>query len=359
MSFNTVLASTEEKWNSLVERSASATTYHLWEWGETLSSTYNYRKYYLALMEDSDIIGALPLIHVKSRLFGNRLISLPFCEHGGPLVDPTLDEHEKQNVVKVLLHDVEELVNAAGVEYVEIRNPPLIATENPLFVNCVGFRRYVTFKIDLTKGTEECWRCLNRKTRNAVRKAMKSGIDVKEVKTLQQLKTYYELYLQTQRRHGSPPHSFELFEKLYANFHAKGKMKVLLAEYEEIPIAGIIVFLHNDKMFWWSNVTDRKHRALNPTNMLLWRLIKWGIENECKTLDMGRTRKKTSVHHFKSRWGGQEKPLQDYVLFQNSKRKELPDPEQERYRYLSRLWALLPCMLTKKIGPRIISGIAL
>jgi len=310
-------------------------------------------------MKDGNIIGALPLIQVKSRFFGNRLISLPFCEYGGPLVEPTLDENDKLKVVRNLLREVRELMTATGVEYVEIRNPPSIVAGKSLFADYVCFRRYVTFEIDLTKGSEECWRCLHKKTRNAVRKAQKSGVEVREAKTQQQLKIYYELYLQTQRRHGSPPHNLKLFEKLHANSYEKDKLRVLIAEHKGIPIGGIIAFVQGDKMFWWNNVTDEEHRALNPTNMLLWDLMQWGIENECKTLYLGRTRKKTSIHHFKTRWGGQEKPLQDYVFFKNSRRKELPDPAHKRYRYVSRLWALLPSMLTRKLGPRIISGIAL
>ncbi len=35
--------------------------------------------------QDGAIVGVLPLVHVKSRLFGNTLISTPFCVYGGPL----------------------------------------------------------------------------------------------------------------------------------------------------------------------------------------------------------------------------------------------------------------------------------
>lgn len=349
-----------DEWNNLVERNPFASAYHLWEWGEVLCSTYGYQRYYLATTKNNDITGVLPLIHVKSKLFGNRLISLPFCEYGGLLLDVGLKNEETSQIVEALLDATDNLARTVGVEYVEIRSPGISVTRDSLYVQGYdNFQRYVTFGVDLLKELEDLWSNLHKKTRNAVRKAMKSQVDVEDVREVEQLKAYYRLYLETQKRHGSPPHGYKFFKKLYDVFHVKGKLHVLLAAYRGEPIGGIIVFHHNQTIFWWNNVTDTKHRTLNPTNLLLWNTIEWGVKNGYRTLDLGRTRKKTTIYRFKSGWAGQEMYLQDYVHFLDSEKRELPDPEQRRYEYLSKVWSFIPISLAKKIGPKILSGIAL
>jgi len=352
-----VLASLNaDKWNVFVERNSYATPYHLWEWGEALSSTYKLQRYYLAITKNNEITGILPLIRVKSLLFGDRLISLPFCEYGGPLVDVGLSSDEIRLVTEALLDAANQLARTLRVEYVEIRGS-LMAGESTDVKGYKNFQRYVTFGINLEKELDGLWSGLHRSTRSPIRKAMRSGIEIKELEEVRQLEDYYQLYLETQKRHGSPPHKYELFKNLYEALNVRGKIKVLLANYHGKLIAGLIIFLHNRTIFAWNNVTGTQHRGLNPTNLLIWNVIEWGVRKGHRIFDLGRTRRGTTIHVFKRRWGGQETHLQDYVCF--LRENVLPDPEQEKYRCLSKVWSFMPTSLTEKIGPKLASGIAL
>ena len=346
------------EWNNLVATSHYASAYHLWEYGETLSQTYGYKKHYLVSKLDNEIAGVFPLIHVQSILFGNRLISLPFCEYGGILLRLGLRPEEANQAVKSLTDVTNEFARSIGAEYIEVREP--LVLRNAFRVSgYTEFQVYTTFRIDLTRGTKQLWSGLRQNTRRAVRKAVKSGLVVENAKESEQLKAYYDLYLQTQKRLGSPPHYYKLFENLFDAFSPSGKMRILLAKHQGKPIAGIIVFSYENTIIYWNNVTDAKYRRLNPTNLLLWNTIEWGVENGYHVMDMGRTRKDTTIYYFKSGWGGQETPLHDYMRFQGSRRRPLPDPSQRKFRYLSNVWSFLPIAVAKKIGPRVISGIAL
>lgn len=356
--FNVLEFNNATEWNSLVATSHYASAYHLWEWGEALSQTYRYRKHYLVSVRANEVVGVLPLIHVRSMLFGNRLISLPFCEYGGIVLRSGLNSEEASNAVKPLLDATARLAKNIGAEYIEIREPLNLSSAFQVgsYDKC---QEYVTFRIDLTKGTKRLWTSLEKKTRNAVRKATKSGLETEVVEESEQLKAYYELYLQTQKRLGSPPHCYELFQNLFELFSPSGKMRILLARYQDRVIAGIMNFSNEGKIFWWNNVSDAKYRNLNPTNLLLWNAIEWGAEKGYQVMDMGRTRKNTTIYDFKSGWGGQETTLHDYTSFINSRKKQLPDPSQKKFQYLSKAWSFLPIGVSKKLGPRVISGIAL
>ena len=41
--------------------------------------------HYVFAEQDGAITGVLPLVHLRTRLFGNTLVSTPFCVYGGPL----------------------------------------------------------------------------------------------------------------------------------------------------------------------------------------------------------------------------------------------------------------------------------
>lgn len=341
-------------WNKFVKMNPYATPYHLWEYGKSLSLTYGYKRFYLVAKESEEIVGILPLIQVKSFLFNDKLISLPFCEYGGQL--------SKSNYIARLLWKIAiKVASKLKVDYIEIRNPSNVPDIDEYY----RIRRYFTFEIDLTKNKDILWLNLDKKTRNAIKKAMKNGVEVEEVKNENDLKLYYRLYLKTQKRHGSPPNSFRLFCNVYRQLQPMGIMKTLLAKYQGVAIGGIITFQFNGIIYWWGNVMAPDYRWLNPTNLLLWEIIKQGNENGFKTLDLGRTRRGTSIYHFKSGWGGKEAVLQDYVYFlngnthMNRKKHALPDPYQGKYRFLSKVWSLLPTTLAEKIGPRIISEIGL
>ena len=54
----------------------------------------------MAMNEGGNVRGVLPLVHMKSFLFGNQLTSMPFFDMGGVLFDD--DEVEKELVVKAI-----------------------------------------------------------------------------------------------------------------------------------------------------------------------------------------------------------------------------------------------------------------
>lgn len=351
-------ASNANKWDKLVEKTSNSSVYHLWDWGEALSSAYGYQRYYLAAIQKSTIIGGLPLIHVKSWLFDDKLISLPFCEYGGPLVNSELSDEETRQVIKSLLNATDKLARTLHVKYVQIRKPTAMIVEGVMNTQgYTNFQRYVTFQTDLTRELDEIWANVHKPKRKAVRKALKSGVVAKEIERAEQLKTYYMLYLKDMKRQGSPPHKYKFFKRLYNAFFFKGRMKILLTEYKGKLIGGRISFCYGKRIFNWNNVVDTKYRSLNPNSLLLWNIIEWGVENGYHKLDFGRTRKGTTIYDFKRDWGGRETYLPEYVFFMDSRKRDLPDPKQRKYEYLSKMWLLMPISLTMKIGPKIRANI--
>ena len=344
-------------WNEYVTNNSYAQVYHLWEWGDVLCKTYGYRRYYLAVQCGEDVVGVLPLLYISSKIFGSKLVSLPFCEYGGPLVGSALDSGTIKTILATFSKGLKELMQKLGVDYVQLREPPSSVSSFLPFFGFSPFEHYITFRMDLTKGEAVLWRSLKRDVRKGVKRALKAEIRIKDVNA-DHLTQFYNLYLETQRRHGSPPHSLDFFENVYKAFKPKGQLRMVLAMYGDVPVAGELFFCFNEKINCWSNVSDRRFGRLYPTNLIFWHIIKWGIEINFKILDRGRTRREAKgIYFFKSRWGGLQVPLKDYVL--STSKLKMPDPLQRRYVLLSRVWSLLPQALACQLGPMVISKIGL
>jgi FemAB-related protein (PEP-CTERM system-associated) len=342
-------------WDRFVVGHPGSTPFHLWGFGEALAETYGYQRHYMVTRCGDEIVAALPLVFIDSAIFGRKLVSMPFCEHGGLLVSPEFIGCS--TAASLLLDKAMGIAFDLGVDYIEIRNPHSCGE---LMVER-GFhesRRYVTVRIDLSAGEDTLWLSLDRKTRNSLRRAMRSELDVLEIVEEDQLKAYFSLYLKTQRKHGSPPHSFELFRNLL-RLRAGDNVKALVALYQERPISGIMVLRLNGRAFWWNSVSDVRFSHLNSTSYLLWEMMRSGIREGLTWLDLGRARRGTGVYHFKNRWGGKELDLLDYQWFLREGSNGLHDPMQLKYRILSSIWSLLPEALTERIGPFIVRGIGL
>src|SRR3954466_1626904 len=73
----------EHAWNEFVQRHPQATFFHLFQWREVIRRAFGHATHYLLAERNGEICGVLPLAQVKSLLFGNALVSTPFCVYGG------------------------------------------------------------------------------------------------------------------------------------------------------------------------------------------------------------------------------------------------------------------------------------
>ncbi len=94
--------------DSYVQSHPNATLYHLSGWKNVIEKTYGHKTYYLMALNTGPVdpvnpvyisdtkyqlVGILPLVHLKHFIFGNSLISIPFFDMGGILEDD--EEAEK------------------------------------------------------------------------------------------------------------------------------------------------------------------------------------------------------------------------------------------------------------------------
>lgn len=343
----------QKSYNDFLGAHSGAQVFQRFEWGG-LADLYGHRGLYLIAESGDLVIGVLPLFFLKSLLFGRQVISLPYCEYGGPLA---LDDSPA--ITSALVTEAVRLAKDLGADSVELRG---ITTAACPLVEACGFKplgKNVTFKLDLTRGKEAIWQGLEGgRVRTAVRKAEKHAVEIIAGEGPSDIEDYYRLRLLTEKRHGSPPHSLAFYRRIWEDFGGAGLLQLNFAVHQGRRIAAILFFPFQDKIMYWSNVATDDARQFEAQTYLVWKAIEWGCENGYRTFDMGRTRHGTGVYSYKKGFGGVEEPLNDYVLF-FGKEKSQPDPDQGIYRVLTSLWSKLPIPIARALGPYIVKDIGL
>ncbi len=115
LSVHTLSSGETDKWDAFVESRPDSTFFHRAGWRQVIESSFGHRAYFTYVEQDGAIRGVLPLVHVKSRLFGNRLVSTPFCVRGGPL---TLDDAALRKLDDYCL----DLADNLEVDFIEYRS---------------------------------------------------------------------------------------------------------------------------------------------------------------------------------------------------------------------------------------------
>ena len=75
------------RWDEFVASQPSGTVFHLSAWADVMANAFGHKTHYVTLTDGARLRGVLPLVELKSRLFGHSLISTAFCVGGGPLGD--------------------------------------------------------------------------------------------------------------------------------------------------------------------------------------------------------------------------------------------------------------------------------
>jgi FemAB-related protein (PEP-CTERM system-associated) len=334
-------------WNHYVKQHPNGTLFHLTAWKEVIEKTFGHKSYYLiavdhtGLPSDAPIIGLLPLFRIRSFLFGDYLVSIPFAELGGPLAD-------NQEITRLLLEYAETLSAKLGCAYLELRNrePVKGLPTKSLYYN---FRREIFSTID------ENLSAIPRKARRMIRQGEKYGLTSEFGHHL--LKEHYQIMARSYHSLGTPIFPRRFFENFIRVFGNNSQILVI-RDKDKVPVSAVMTFYFKDQVIpYWagSNFEDRK---LAPNDFMYWELMKHGCENGYRVFDYGRSKEGTGSFDFKRHWGFEPAPLYyQYILL---KRNDIPNisPANPKYKKKIELWRKMPLTATKVIGPQLAKYLA-
>jgi FemAB-related protein (PEP-CTERM system-associated) len=328
------------RWDAFVLNCLEATFFHRSGWQRIIRDVFGHRTYFLYAERGSRVEGVLALAHVKSLVFGNALVSLPFTVYGGVAA-------ETHDAAAALETEAQTLAQQLGVSHLELRNIAQRHADWPTQ------DLYVTFRREISPDIEANMLAIPRKQRAMVRKGIKHGLR-SEIDT--NADRFFALFADNVHRHGTPALPKRYFEALQREFGADCEMLIVLDEAGRAVSSVLSFYFRNEVLPYYAG-DDQSARELAANDFKYWEVMRRACERGCKIFDYGRSKRGTGSYSFKKNWGFEPTPLHyEYRLFRGDAIPE-NNPMNPKYRAFIALWRRLPIGFANRLGPFIVRNL--
>jgi FemAB-related protein (PEP-CTERM system-associated) len=320
-----------------VRRMPGAKLSHLFAWARHVVYPLGHEPFYLVARHDNRVCGVLPLTLIRSRLFGDRIISQAFSNYGGPLV-------EDDAALTALYDRTVELGEQYRCESIEFRNIEPLPYDLHLRTD------KITLCVRLAPDPAESWKGLRPQIRNRIRKAQKAGLTV-AAGGLEMLNSFYRIWTRRMHQLGTPCYPRKLFRLVLKAFPEESR--IFLAFMKGKPIGGLFVHGFNGlaESRWGAVLTE--YNDISPNYLLNWAAMEHFTSRRMEWFDFGRSTVDSGQHTFKKRWGATEIPLAYQYWIRPGQELSIAKPDNPKYAARVQTWKKLPLWLTRLAGPYI------
>lgn len=327
-----------EIWDAYVASHPCASLYHKYCWRDVVVESFAHESIYLvAQSTDGTICGVLPLIRLRSQLFGDFAVSMPFFNYGGPLAD-------NDQATAALLEAAANYARDAGMRHLEIRSTHKL-NEWPCRTDKASMIRRLPATPEMLD--EE----IGAKVRAQIKRGQNENPQV-SVGGVELLDDFYRVFSINMRDLGTPVYGKQFFRNILTTLPDEAHL--VIVKLRGKAVAAAFLLGHRDLMeIPWAS-TLRSVNTLNM-NMVLYRaVLGFCIERGYRFFDFGRSSQNSGTFKFKKQWGAE--PLQHYWHYWLADGGALPElkPDSPKFKLLIACWQRLPVMLSRVIGPHIV-----
>ena len=322
-------------WDAFVAASEDATFFHCLPWRRVIERSLGHKTHYLCAWRGGRLAGILPLVHIRSLLFGNSLVSLGFGVYGGIAAEDDTAAH-------ALAEAAAALGRSLGVGHVELRHMTRARagwlTKPDL---------YFTFCRALAKDGAANLKAIPRKKRADLRKAIDNKALTVEVGA--DLDIFFHIYSESVRNLGTPILPQRFYAAIAEEFGPA--VEISAVKGPEGPVAALMTFYFKDRVMPYYGGANAAARPLHAYDLQYWRLMERAVARGATIFDFGRSKRGTGAYDYKTYWGFEPTALAyEFYLVKGG---ELPDvnPLNPKYRLMIETWRRLPLGLANAIGP--------
>ena len=288
----------DPRWLAFIETRPDAVIFHHPAWINTLAQSYHYSPFILTHCSQSgEILAGLPMIEVKSVFTGRRWVSLPFSDYCKPLA---VNETALQEFTQRLA----AFSRQADTPRIELRwqFPPQEAIAT--------YQHHVLHLNQLDPDFEIVFTKIHKRMRKHLRQAEKSELRVEIGAGQEDMRKFYQLQLDTRRRHGVPIQPRKFFDLLSTQILEKGLGVILTAYKDDRLLAGLVLLHYQNTVTLKYSADTRDYDKLKPNYLMDISAIRWAHENGYQIIDYGRSAlDNTGLRDYKTRLGATETPL--------------------------------------------------
>ncbi|MGB0128204.1 MAG: peptidoglycan bridge formation glycyltransferase FemA/FemB family protein, partial [Rhodocyclaceae bacterium] len=237
-------SSDDDAWDAYVAGNPESSLYHQSAWKRVIVTSFGHESIYLMSFDPAgQCNGVLPLIHIRSWLFGNFISSLPFFNYGGLCVDdPAASD--------ALLAYAADFGKSSGASYIEIRSTKQLDIPLPSKTN------KVCMKLNLPPNAEELWARFPSKLRSQIRRAEKEGMTVR-IGGIELLPAFYEVFAENMRDLGTPVYAKSFFGNIFKYFSSSARICAVFDSKQKPVAAGFLLgFRKTIEIPWASSLKE-------------------------------------------------------------------------------------------------------
>ena len=328
------------RWDAFVQECPEASFFHRAGWRTVIARSFGHRTHYIFAERDGVIKGVLPLVEIKSLLFGHSLISNGFCVSGGPIAS-------EDGARAALDARAEEILRACKAKYLEYRNP---VKPKDSWSTRVGL--YAAFSGPLAGDEDANLKQIPRKQRAVVRKAIESNLTWQIEDNVDRL---HSLYAVSVRNLGTPVFGKRYFANLLSVF--AGDCDVLTISSDGAPVASVLNFYFKGRVMPFYTGSIPGARKLGANDLMYWRLMRHAAARGCTVFDFGRSKIGTGPYDFKKNWGFVPQPIVHQFLLPCGGAMPENNPLNPKYRLMIAAWKRLPLFVANRLGPLVVRNI--
>ena len=266
---------TYQEWNSFVKKCSGVHILQSADWGE-LKSCFGWKTIRII----SGNIGAQILF--QPLLFGYHIGYIP----KGPI---SLDGQIDNTSWETFQMELDILCRDQKAVLIKIE-PDTWDEELFKKIRNLGYRKFSnsiqpprTILVDLIKSEEQILARMKSKTRYNIRLSEKKEVSVRQ---LNNVEPFYKLLENTADRSEFGIHTRDYYQTVFDLFYPSGNCKVFLAEFQDQPLASIMVFVHDQRCWYFYGASSNEHRERMPTYLIQWEAICWAKEQGCLSYDL-------------------------------------------------------------------------
>ena len=330
-------------WDAFAAAHPHGTFLHRAAWAALLEAGFRHSSHYLLAEQDGAVVGILPLARVKTRLFGDSLISSPFLVYGGPLTTTP----EAQAALETAAIDLQRRLGTPVMEW-RFREPP---------DSLGGWQArddlYVTFRKTIHANDDVNMKAIPRKQRAMVRKGIDKGLTSTAT---QDVDTLFRIYSESVRNLGTPVFPRRWFRLLADTF--RDAMDVVTILHEGKPVAAVLNFYdERGEVLPYYGGGSALSRPLAAHDFMYWEVMRRAAARGCTGFDFGRSKAGTGSYAFKKNWGFAPTPL--LHRFHLAPGQTIPDhnPLNPKYALFIKAWKRLPLPVANLVGPHVVRGV--
>lgn len=286
----------EKKWLEILDRKKEYSFFQTPDFSSIICKHIkNYEEAHKLFIFDEGTEVLLPLIKIKhlsvrlgkhSREVAYNLVSLPLGAYGGLISANPISDEQLKEISNYLIS-----INTMGILII---NYP---ASNILLSNIFKIDENKTLVIPLNCTYEDIWNNrFDSKIRAEIRKAQKEGVVVKEIKDDEIVKKYLLL---SDKSMGNWAKKDRLPIDMIRNLIYNQNSRLWVAMIKDELVAGVLMLCSPNEMYYYQSAMNKNYSKFYPTKYIFEFVMKYGIANGYKMLNLGGSGGIRNVEHFK------------------------------------------------------------